>query len=166
VPDALAINAYYLQQAQGGRHVLLIGDKKGHNCGFSIRKSSNVKPTVYWGKAVLLSYEISAPRTLLPPNNNYRDTDPLPAHLKPVMPAIKWMTGEDHTVFTNAPGPCIPTQFGFAVRTNPVSCAKCHKPNFHRMRCNKCQSVYYCGKACQKADWPRHEEICPTKMVE
>jgi len=109
VPDALAINAYYLQQAQGGRHVLLIGDKKGHNCGFSIRKSRNVKPTVYWGKAVLLSYEISAPRTLLPPNNNYRDTDPLPAHLKPVMPAIKWMTGEDHTVFTNPPGPCIPT---------------------------------------------------------
>ncbi len=62
MPDALAINACYLQQAQGGRHVLLIGDKKGHNCGFSIRKSSNVKPTAYLGKAVLLSYEVSTPK--------------------------------------------------------------------------------------------------------
>ena len=26
--------------------------------------------------------------------------------------------------------------------------------------CKKCEKVYYCGKECQKAHWPRHKTVC------
>ena len=28
------------------------------------------------------------------------------------------------------------------------------------MRCGKCKSVHYCGRECQKADWPSHRDHC------
>lgn len=162
---AIQVNAYYLHRVEGGRHVLLIGNKEGQSCGFRIGKGSNVKPTVYWGKAVLVSYE-RATRANIPMST--REMVPAPAHLKPAMPAIKWVTGEDHTLFSNAPGGAWGfanddgvLEFGLGIKS--VSCARCHQPSVLRRQCGRCLSLYYCNKECQLADWPRHRSSCCTE---
>uniref|UniRef100_A0A8C0EQL0 MSS51 mitochondrial translational activator n=1 Tax=Bubo bubo TaxID=30461 RepID=A0A8C0EQL0_BUBBB len=45
-------------------------------------------------------------------------------------------------------------------------CAECKKlpdalpdPKSLR-RCKRCQNVYYCGVACQRANWPLHKKFC------
>ena len=39
-----------------------------------------------------------------------------------------------------------------------TSCAQCRAPGV--LRCASCRSVHYCGRACQKADWPVHKALC------
>lgn len=38
-------------------------------------------------------------------------------------------------------------------------CYYCHKPNA-MSRCSRCRLTYYCGVACQKADWKEHKKHC------
>ena len=164
---AIQVNAYYLHDVQGGRHVLLIGNKEGQSCGFRIGKRRNVKPTVYWGKAVLMSYESATSANIAMCRG---EPVPVPAHMKPARPAIKWVTGEDHTLFSNAPGAWGFVngdgvwQFGQGIK--PVSCARCHQLSVQHLQCGRCLSLYYCSKECQKADWPRHKSACCTEEIE
>jgi hypothetical protein len=37
-------------------------------------------------------------------------------------------------------------------------CAKCHE--IATDACGSCKVEFYCGKTCQKADWPRHKLSC------
>lgn len=39
-------------------------------------------------------------------------------------------------------------------------CATCGKESNELDRCSKCQSVYYCGRKCQKLDWKEHKAEC------
>uniref|UniRef100_A0A8V5GEM9 Uncharacterized protein n=1 Tax=Melopsittacus undulatus TaxID=13146 RepID=A0A8V5GEM9_MELUD len=45
-------------------------------------------------------------------------------------------------------------------------CAECRKlpdalPDPRSLRrCKRCQNVYYCGVACQRANWPLHKKFC------
>jgi hypothetical protein len=45
------------------------------------------------------------------------------------------------------------------------ACARCRKTadmleSGKLQECSGCRSEYYCGKVCQKADWPAHKAIC------
>lgn len=39
-----------------------------------------------------------------------------------------------------------------------TGCALCGRRT--SSRCSQCQSVSYCGKECQRADWPSHKHTC------
>ena len=43
-------------------------------------------------------------------------------------------------------------------------CYVCQKngKNIHLQMCSKCNSIKYCGKTCQTADWKRHKEECKS----
>jgi len=44
-----------------------------------------------------------------------------------------------------------------------VRCANCDKKEKsvkEFKKCTRCNSVYYCSKACQKANWPSHKITC------
>lgn len=41
-------------------------------------------------------------------------------------------------------------------------CVLCKKPGCP-LQCACRQSVYYCNKECQRADWPRHRDECPAR---
>ncbi|KII84262.1 hypothetical protein PLICRDRAFT_358606 [Plicaturopsis crispa FD-325 SS-3] len=43
---------------------------------------------------------------------------------------------------------------------NPLCKRRGEGPNAIVMKCTACQSVYYHGSACQKADWKRHKHEC------
>jgi hypothetical protein len=45
-----------------------------------------------------------------------------------------------------------------------TSCAQCGGPG--ALRCASCRSVHYCGRACQKAAWPGHKDLCKHTMSE
>ncbi|PPR06757.1 hypothetical protein CVT24_013065 [Panaeolus cyanescens] len=44
--------------------------------------------------------------------------------------------------------------------TGDTGCAVCGKRSYSR--CIQCQSVTYCGKECQRADWPNHKTECTS----
>ncbi|KAJ7124492.1 hypothetical protein C8R44DRAFT_783580 [Mycena epipterygia] len=47
-------------------------------------------------------------------------------------------------------------------------CRKCgaREPATTLTRCASCQHIYYCGKACQKADWKDHRVLCRDMAAE
>ncbi|KNC98450.1 uncharacterized protein SPPG_09351 [Spizellomyces punctatus DAOM BR117] len=42
-------------------------------------------------------------------------------------------------------------------------CSRCRKPC--KWKCSRCWSAYYCGRACQKKDWPVHRSTCHERMA-
>ena len=40
------------------------------------------------------------------------------------------------------------------------SCAHCEKPGTAMKRCSICKEAWYCGAACQKANWKQHKKTC------
>ena len=43
--------------------------------------------------------------------------------------------------------------------TPTKSCTRCHKTETLKP-CSKCQSVQYCSRECQKADFKNHKKVC------
>ena len=39
-------------------------------------------------------------------------------------------------------------------------CAVCAKPTPMNTRCSRCKARHYCGRECQKQDWPSHKKQC------
>ncbi|KAI5814378.1 hypothetical protein BZA77DRAFT_295075 [Pyronema omphalodes] len=39
-------------------------------------------------------------------------------------------------------------------------CYNCQKKDVELKRCARCQSIHYCGKDCQTADWKEHKKLC------
>jgi len=48
--------------------------------------------------------------------------------------------------------------------TRDQKCAVCNQPS--TQRCSACRMVPYCGKECQKKDWPSHKFFCPLLYPE
>jgi len=42
-------------------------------------------------------------------------------------------------------------------------CVMCNKAA--ELRCSKCSAQWYCGKKCQKEDWPVHKILCPQRQI-
>ena len=40
------------------------------------------------------------------------------------------------------------------------SCAKCGKSTGSLHGCSQCRRVLYCGRECQRSDWPKHKQTC------
>lgn len=50
-----------------------------------------------------------------------------------------------------------------AVKNDKVVCHAAGCCNNERLlSCSLCRSAWYCGKSCQKIDWPRHKQQCKT----
>jgi len=45
------------------------------------------------------------------------------------------------------------------------NCAKCNQSNAIMNICTRCKIVFYCNRACQKADWKRHKPNCRETVV-
>ena len=43
-----------------------------------------------------------------------------------------------------------------------TSCAQCGGPG--ALRCAGCRGVLYCGRACQRAAWAGHKDLCKRMM--
>ncbi|KAI5814376.1 hypothetical protein BZA77DRAFT_99155 [Pyronema omphalodes] len=44
--------------------------------------------------------------------------------------------------------------------SDALECQNCLKKDVELKRCARCQSVLYCGKDCQTADWEEHKKLC------
>ena len=44
-----------------------------------------------------------------------------------------------------------------------LSCVRCDQGG--DKKCAKCHSVSYCGRKCQRADWPRHKRLCLPVLI-
>lgn len=44
------------------------------------------------------------------------------------------------------------------------SCACCGVFSAKLFKCGSCSTTHYCGKACQKADWKRHKQVCANEQ--
>jgi len=52
--------------------------------------------------------------------------------------------------------------------TDRQECFKCHKTVTGKKKlskCSRCHAITYCGRECQRADWPRHGWNCVPVMV-
>uniref|UniRef100_A0A8C9NFM7 MYND-type domain-containing protein n=1 Tax=Serinus canaria TaxID=9135 RepID=A0A8C9NFM7_SERCA len=84
--------------------------------------------------------------------------------------------GLSHVILQNTHGCLFPSGSDFGIRTyfdmfqkmedTFKFCVECKKlpdavpdPKSLR-RCKRCQNVYYCGVACQRANWPQHKKFC------
>ncbi|TCD70524.1 hypothetical protein EIP91_002869 [Steccherinum ochraceum] len=75
----------------------------------------------------------------------------------------------DRPLYTFAnPGPTVPPQrrrdatcsyFNCPLRLDHLTGATPSIP-VATLKCARCKSAYYCGQACQKADWSSHKEFC------
>lgn len=45
-----------------------------------------------------------------------------------------------------------------------MSCLYCNEPNASKA-CGDCKDAFYCGKDCQKNDWPEHFEFCEKRTT-
>jgi RNase P subunit RPR2 len=43
-----------------------------------------------------------------------------------------------------------------------TTCAVCKEPLVKLLKCSKCLASFYCGPACQRADWSEHKKVCGT----
>jgi hypothetical protein len=43
------------------------------------------------------------------------------------------------------------------------SCASCGAKGNEMKVCVRCQGPRYCGRECQRADWPQHKRVCRSK---
>ena len=43
------------------------------------------------------------------------------------------------------------------------SCASCGAQGNDMKICVRCQGPRYCGRECQRADWPQHKRVCRSK---
>ena len=46
------------------------------------------------------------------------------------------------------------------VKSDANLCYYCNKPNDSLKKCTTCFTAQYCGKSCQKGDWPKHKKEC------
>lgn len=70
---------------------------------------------------------------------------------------------QDHPVEVIPPVPVKPRQIyvpPYRVVSVLWNCHKCKKGEKDAFECDKCQSVRYCSKQCQDADWPNHKKEC------
>jgi hypothetical protein len=45
-------------------------------------------------------------------------------------------------------------------RVKKYNCLFCLKEVSTTLRCSKCRTALYCGRACQEKHWPVHKNIC------
>lgn len=45
-------------------------------------------------------------------------------------------------------------------RLSCSECRTCRKKKGVHLRCSGCSVAYYCDIKCQRADWPKHKQIC------
>ncbi len=47
-----------------------------------------------------------------------------------------------------------------AIRCANGKCGRSEEDGETFNRCSRCKKVYYCGRECQRADWPKHKPTC------
>ena len=52
-----------------------------------------------------------------------------------------------------------------ATRMSSLPCRFCKTSDIPTKKCSKCKNEVYCGKECQKIDWPFHKRFC-NEIVE
>ena len=45
-----------------------------------------------------------------------------------------------------------------------TACSKLPEPGHRLLQCGRCNSVSYCGQACQKAHWKTHKKACALRV--
>ena len=45
-------------------------------------------------------------------------------------------------------------------RCNRAGCGRREATDAEFRQCARCNSIVYCGRECQKLDWPRHKPVC------
>ncbi|KZT04913.1 uncharacterized protein LAESUDRAFT_656844 [Laetiporus sulphureus 93-53] len=78
-------------------------------------------------------------------------------HVSPGFVPHRQLLEQDYTISFFLPvGPL--SNKDIAKLNEETGCVLCGKD--HASRCKQCQSVFYCGPECQRADWPDHKHTC------
>lgn len=60
-----------------------------------------------------------------------------------------------------SPSPPVPQRACGGPRGPPCTFCGASAPPAHRFaNCGRCRAIAYCGRACQRADWPVHRALC------